>query len=132
MKVVEEENVPETSDVQKTMKIHDRAGRRAAVVPDLVRLFRPAHAEGGQANIPTCASPIAAACGPRASIRKNVGSYFGYIDECQYSQRRGCGHSTSKSKKIGFIAAKPIPQVLRNINAFTLGARASTPRSPAS
>jgi len=33
----------------------------------------------------------------------------------------------SKSKKIGFIAAKPIPQVLRNINAFTMGARSIDP-----
>jgi simple sugar transport system substrate-binding protein len=36
------------------------------------------------------------------------------------------GHAT-KSKKLGFVAAKPIPQVLRNINAFTLGARAVKP-----
>ena len=34
----------------------------------------------------------------------------------------------SKSKKIGFVAAKPIPQVLRNINAFTLGAHRSSPK----
>ena len=33
----------------------------------------------------------------------------------------------SKSKKLGFVAAKPIPQVLRNINAFTLGARSVDP-----
>jgi basic membrane protein A len=33
----------------------------------------------------------------------------------------------SKSKKLGFVAAKPIPQVLRNINAFTLGARSVKP-----
>ena len=33
----------------------------------------------------------------------------------------------SKSKKIGFVAAKPIPQVLRNINAFTLGAKSVDP-----
>jgi simple sugar transport system substrate-binding protein len=37
------------------------------------------------------------------------------------------GHAT-KSKKLGFIAAKPIPQVLRNINAFTLGARSVDPK----
>ena len=36
------------------------------------------------------------------------------------------GHAT-KSKKLGFVAAKPIPQVLRNINAFTLGARSVDP-----
>ena len=33
----------------------------------------------------------------------------------------------SKTKKLGFIAAKPIPQVLRNINAFTMGARSVDP-----
>ena len=57
---------------------------------------------------------------------KNVGSFFGYIDECQYLNGVIAGHMT-KSKKIGFVAAKPIPQVLRNINAFTLGARSVDP-----
>jgi simple sugar transport system substrate-binding protein len=36
------------------------------------------------------------------------------------------GH-TSKSKKVGFVAAKPIPQVLLNINSFLLGARSVDP-----
>ena len=36
--------------------------------------------------------------------------------------------STSKSGKLGFVAAKPIPQVLRNINAFTLGAQSVNPK----
>jgi basic membrane protein A and related proteins len=57
---------------------------------------------------------------------KNAGSYFGYIDECQYLNGVVAGHAT-KSKKLGFIAAKPIPQVLRNINAFTLGAQSVKP-----
>ena len=57
---------------------------------------------------------------------KNTGSYFGYIDECQYLNGVVAGHM-SKSKKLGFVAAKPIPQVLRNINAFTLGARSVDP-----
>jgi basic membrane protein A and related proteins len=57
----------------------------------------------------------------------NTGSYFGYIDECQYLNGVVAGF-TSKSKKIGFIAAKPIPQVLRNINAFTLGAKSIDPK----
>jgi len=34
----------------------------------------------------------------------------------------------SSTGKLGFIAAKPIPQVLRNINSFTLGARSINPR----
>jgi simple sugar transport system substrate-binding protein len=58
----------------------------------------------------------------------NVGSYFGYIDECEYLAGIVAG-KTSKSGKLGFIAAKPIPQVLRNINAFTLGARSVNPNA---
>ena len=57
----------------------------------------------------------------------NVGSYFGYIDEAQYVSGIVAG-LTSKTNKLGFIAAKPIPQVLRNINAFTLGARSVNPK----
>ncbi len=57
---------------------------------------------------------------------KNTGSYFGYIGMGQYLNGIVAGHAT-KSKKIGFIAAKPIPQVLLNINSFLLGARAVDP-----
>ncbi len=57
---------------------------------------------------------------------KNVGSYFGYIDEAQYIAGIVAAH-TSKTGKLGFVAAKAIPQVLRNINSFTLGARSIKP-----
>jgi len=57
---------------------------------------------------------------------ENVGSFFGYIDEGQYLNGVVAGHM-SKSKRLGFIAAKPVAQVLRNINAFTLGARSVDP-----
>jgi basic membrane lipoprotein Med (substrate-binding protein (PBP1-ABC) superfamily) len=41
---------------------------------------------------------------------KNAGSYFGYIDEAQHVAGIVAGYS-SKSGKLGFVAAKPIPQV---------------------
>jgi simple sugar transport system substrate-binding protein len=56
----------------------------------------------------------------------NAGSYFGYIGMCQYLNGIAAGHA-SKSKKLGFIAAKPIPQVLINVNSFALGARSVDP-----
>jgi simple sugar transport system substrate-binding protein len=59
---------------------------------------------------------------------KNVGSYFGYIDEAQYVAGTVAG-LTTKTNKLGFIAAKPIPQVLRNINAYTLGALSVNPKA---
>jgi simple sugar transport system substrate-binding protein len=58
---------------------------------------------------------------------KNAGSYFGYIDEAQHVSGVVAGYM-SKSGKLGFVAAKPIPQVLRNINAFTMGAKLANPK----
>jgi basic membrane protein A len=57
---------------------------------------------------------------------KNIGIYFGFIDEVEYLSGMLAGLST-KTGKLGFVAAKPIPQVLRNINSFTLGARSVNP-----
>ena len=56
----------------------------------------------------------------------NVSTYFGFIDECQYLSGIVAAHET-RSKKLGFVAGKPIPQVRRNINAFILGARSVDP-----
>jgi simple sugar transport system substrate-binding protein len=56
----------------------------------------------------------------------NTGSYFGYIGQGLYLNGIAAGYAT-KSKKIGFVAAKPIPQVLQNINSFLLGARSVDP-----
>ena len=86
IKAVEEENVPETAGVQKTMQ--------GMIAQD-----------GATLLVPTT---------------------FGCIDEGQCLNGVIAGHM-SKSKKLGFVAAKPIPQVLRNINAFTMGARSVDP-----
>jgi simple sugar transport system substrate-binding protein len=57
----------------------------------------------------------------------NVGVYFGFIDEVEYLSGMLAGFAT-RTGKLGFVAAKPIPQVLRNINSFTLGARSINPK----
>lgn len=56
----------------------------------------------------------------------NVGIYFGFIDEVEYLAGMTAGLMT-RTGRIGFVAAKPIPQVLRNINSFMLGARSVHP-----
>lgn len=35
----------------------------------------------------------------------------------------------TKTNNLGFIAAHPIPQVLQNVNAFTLGVRSINPKA---
>jgi len=124
--VVEQEKVPETTDVQKTMASMIEQDGATLLFPTSFGYFDP--------HILRMAERYAkvrfAHCGglwTEGKHPKNVGSYFGYIDECQYLNGVAAGH-TSKTKKLGFIAAKPIPQVLRNINAFTLGARSVDPK----
>lgn len=53
---------------------------------------------------------------------ENVGTYFGKMYEPRYLSGIVAGGMT-KSNIIGYVAAFPIPEVIRGINAFTLGVR---------
>ncbi len=56
----------------------------------------------------------------------NMCNYMGRVIEARYLTGIVAGLST-KSNKIGYVAAKPIPEVIRGINAFTLGVRSVNP-----
>ena len=57
---------------------------------------------------------------------ENVGTYFGAAEEARYLTGIAAGNATQNGK-IGYVAAFPIPEVLRGINAFTLGAQSVNP-----
>ncbi len=57
---------------------------------------------------------------------ENVGTGFAKIEEPRYVSGQIAGAMT-KSNKLGFVAAFPIPEVIRGINAFTLGVRKVNP-----
>ena len=59
---------------------------------------------------------------------ENVSTGFGKIEEPRYVSGLIAG-KMSKSGQLGYVAAFPIPEVLRGINAFTLGVRASNPEA---
>src|SRR4051812_19977770 len=59
-------------------------------------------------------------------LAKNVGVYQTRFYEGAYLLGILAG-KTSKSNKLGFVGSYPIPEVLRNINAFTHGARSVNP-----
>lgn len=124
VKVVEEENVPETVAVQKSMQAMIEQDGASLVFATSFGYFDP-HVLKMAAKYPKVRF---AHCGGlwKQGNPANITSYFGYIDECQYLNGVVAGHM-SKTKKLGFVAAKPIPQVLRNINAFTLGAQSVDP-----
>ncbi|MRI57549.1 BMP family ABC transporter substrate-binding protein [Methylobacterium sp. DB1607] len=124
VQVVEEENVRETTDVQKTMESMINLDGATLVFPTSFGYFDPHVLIEAKKN-------------PKVQFRhcgglwteanpKNAGSYFGYIAQGQYLNGIVAAHA-SKSKRLGFVAAKPIPQVLNNINGFLLGARSVDP-----
>ncbi|BAI80448.1 conserved hypothetical protein [Deferribacter desulfuricans SSM1] len=59
---------------------------------------------------------------------KNVGTYFGRMYQARYLSGMIAG-SMTKSNIIGYVAAHPIPEVIRGINAFTLGVRKVNPKA---
>jgi basic membrane protein A len=125
VKVVEEENVPETAAVQRTMTGMIAQDGASLIFPTSFGYFDP-HMLAVAGKFPDARFAHCGGMWTEGKHPKNTASFFGYIDECQYLNGVIAGHM-SKSGKIGFIAAKPIPQVLRNINAFTMGARSVKP-----
>jgi basic membrane protein A len=56
----------------------------------------------------------------------NMANYFGRMYQARYLSGIVAGEMTT-SNVLGYVAAFPIPEVIRGINAFTLGARAVNP-----
>jgi simple sugar transport system substrate-binding protein len=122
--VVEEENVPETVDVSKTMESMINLDGATLLFPTSFGYFDPFMLDEAAKNPDVQFRH----CGGLWTDKNpaNTGSYFGYIGMGQYLNGIVAGHA-AKSKKLGFVAAKPIPQVLLNINSFLLGARQVDP-----
>src|SRR5260370_12467749 len=126
LKVVEEEKVPETDAVEKTIESMINLDGATLIFPTSFGYYNP-HMIKMANKFPKLHFEH---CGGLWSDKdpKNAGSYFGYIDEAQYISRIVAGYST-KSRKPGFLAAKPLPQVPRNINALPPGATPSNPQT---
>ncbi len=58
--------------------------------------------------------------------RKNFSSFFGRMYQARYLSGIAAGMNT-KTGELGYVAAFPISEVIRGINAFTLGVRSVRP-----
>ena len=58
----------------------------------------------------------------------NMSTYFGRMYQPRFLSGLVAGSAT-ETNKIGYVAAFPIPEVIRGINAFTLGVRAANPEA---
>jgi basic membrane protein A len=71
------------------------------------------------------------ACFQHASGYKtaeNMGNFFGAMEEARYLSGIAAAKA-SPTGKLGYVAAFPSPEVIRGINAFTLGARSVNPEA---
>jgi len=126
VKAFDEEQVPESIEVEKTMESMIQLDGAEILFPTSFGYFDP-HILKLAPKYPDVMFLHCGGLWDGSKHPKNVGSYFGYIDEAVYLAGIVAGHM-SKTGKLGFVAAIPIPQVLRNINAFTLGAQSVNPK----
>jgi basic membrane protein A and related proteins len=124
IKIVEQESVPETKEVQEAMRNMIDQDGATVIVPTSFGYFDP-HVLEVAKDYPEVQFFHSGTLW-KEGLPKNVGSYFALIDEGQYLAGRIAG-SVSKTGKIGFVGAKPINPVLRNINSFMLGVKSVKP-----
>jgi len=107
VKVVEEENVPETVAVAKTMESMINIDGATLLFPTSFGYFNPFMLEAARKY-------------PKIEFRHPTSLW-------QEGKDPANAGLATKSNKIGYVAAKPIPLVLRNVNSFMLGARKVNP-----
>ena len=119
-KTLHVENIPETAEVEKVMERMIKQGGASIIFATSYGYLDYAIALGKK--YPKVAFLHAGGL----KIGDNVGTYWANSDDAMYLAGMAAG-AVSKSGKLGFIAAFPIPQVVRSINAFTLGAQVMKP-----
>ncbi|HXZ16363.1 MAG TPA: BMP family ABC transporter substrate-binding protein, partial [Roseiarcus sp.] len=127
VKVVEEENVPETDAVSKSMESMINLDGAGLLLATSFGYYTPFVVDLAK-KYPDVEFRHAAPLWNKDKDPKNAGSYFGYLNQGHYVNGVAAGLCTKKNK-IGFVAAKPIASVLSNINSVLLGARSTNPNA---
>ena len=125
--VVEEENVPETDAVAKSMESMINLDGANLILATSFGYYSPFVVDLAK-KYPDVQFRHAAPLWNKDKDPANAGSYFPYLNQAHYVDGVAAGLS-SPTGKIGFVAAKPIPSVLSNINSVLLGARSVNPKA---
>ena len=123
--VIEAEKVAETKDAQQSMSTMIEQGGASLIFATSFGYFDP-HVKEIALKYPKVTFLHAGGI-LKDGDPPNIGTYFAYIDELEYLCGMA-GASASKTGKLGYIAAKPITPVLRDINAYELGAKSINPK----
>jgi basic membrane protein A and related proteins len=123
--VAEEENVPETLAVSKTMESMINLDGASLLFPTSFGYFNPFMVDAAK-KYPNVEFRHPTGLWDKSKDPMNAGGYYSYMDQGHYVNGVAAGLST-KTNKIGYIAAKPIGLVLRNVNSFTVGVKKVNP-----
>ena len=124
--VVEEENVAETDACSKAMESMVNLDSANIILGTSFGYFDPFMIDLSKKYAKVEFRHAAPLWTPK--LPTNLGSYFGYLNQAHHVDGVAAGLST-KSNKLGFVAAKPIASVLSNINSFLLGAKKTNPNA---
>lgn len=126
VRVVEEAMVPETVEVQKTMESMIRLDGARVIFATSYGYYDP-HVIEVAAKFPDVHFFH---CGGfwDESHPSNITAYWANVDHGQYIAGLLGGYH-SRTGKLGFVPAVPIPAVLRAVNSFQLGARSVNPEA---
>ena len=122
--VIEEENVPETDAVAQSMESMINLDGASLILATSFGYYSPFVVDLAN-RYPDVQFRHAAALWNADADPANAGSYFPYLNQAHYVN--GVAAGLSSDGRIGFVAAKPIPSVISNINSVLLGARSVNP-----
>lgn len=115
VKTIYKQNVPEGP--QATQVINELVNSGAKIIFSTSFGYQPAIVAAAK-KYPNVV--FAQATG--TAMAKNLSEYFGAGENGDYLAGMAAGYAT-KSGKIGYVAPYPIPEVIREIDAYTTGAR---------
>jgi basic membrane lipoprotein Med (substrate-binding protein (PBP1-ABC) superfamily) len=119
VETVSAENVPEDANAERVMEQMIKDGA-TIIFPTSYGHFGPA------VNVSKKHPEITFLHQGGLEPKEHVSSFFGEIWQMVYASGVAAGRMT-KTNKLGYIVAFPIPQTLLNINAFQLGAKSVNP-----
>lgn len=125
VQTVTEASVPETTAVQETMRSMISENGVTMLFPSSYGYYDPHILKMAQ-EFPEVQFFHTGALYKEGVHPKNVGSYLAYLLEPAYLAGMVAAY-TSKTNKLGYVIPKPISIVLREVNAYTLGARSVKP-----
>lgn len=119
VKLIEVENVPESADAERVMENMIQQGAKV-IFPQSFGYLDPA------LNVAAKHPDVIFMHPAGFKLAPNLGTYWGNNFEAMYLTGIAAGKAT-KSNKLGFVTAFPIPNILASVNAFELGAKSVNP-----